>query len=361
MTVLDVGRALQFFFSAGSMEHPKHSTQEQLASIVSLYKSGEAVKEISRIVGLAERTVQKWIKRYSEDGGEETPTHGKRSGRPLKITQRTTNTIRRQVEVKPRLSAKEIKENNPLLLADVSVRTVQRTLHDRLRYRSCRPRRKPLLTSRQIKNRIAFCRKYSEWDVSKWQRVLWTDEAIFSVAGNRGGNVYRRLGSDPFDPRYTRKTEKFPDSVMVWGAFGYYGQGNLVVLPRNENLNKDKYLELLCDHLPECFEVSQADIFMQDGAPCHTAHCVTQWLRDCEVQYIDDWPGNSPDFNPIENLWAIIKRKLRQHDTSSIPQLIAAVEHEWRNIDPQHLRNLSDSVPKRLKECLKNKGRPLKY
>lgn len=66
MTVLDVGRALQFFFSAGSMEHPKHSTQEQLASIVSLYKSGEAVKEISRIVGLAERTVQKWIKRYRE-------------------------------------------------------------------------------------------------------------------------------------------------------------------------------------------------------------------------------------------------------------------------------------------------------
>ena len=81
---------------------------------------------------------------------------------------------------------------------------------------------------------------------------------MFYVAGNRGGNVYRRSDSDPLDPRYTMKTQKYPDSVMVWGAFGYHGQGNLVVLPRNENLNKNTYLELLCDHLPECFEACQS-------------------------------------------------------------------------------------------------------
>ena len=68
---------------------------------------------------------------------------------------------------------------------------------------------------------------------------------MFNVAGNRGGNVYRRSDNDPLDPRYTMKIQKYPDSVMVWGAFGYHGQRNLVVLPRNENLNKNTYLELL--------------------------------------------------------------------------------------------------------------------
>ena len=111
---------------------------------------------------------------------------------------------------------------------------------------------------------------------------------------------------------------------MVWcyGAFGYYGQENLVVLPRNENLNKNTNLELLCDHLPKYFEACQTDILIQDGAPCHTASVVRQWLQDCQIQYIEDWLGNSPDLNPMEKIWAIIKLELRQHDTKSIPQLI---------------------------------------
>ena len=53
------------------MENAKHSTKEQLASIVSLFKSGQSVKAISKIVGLAERTVQKWIKRFKDGGAKE--------------------------------------------------------------------------------------------------------------------------------------------------------------------------------------------------------------------------------------------------------------------------------------------------
>ena len=44
-------------------------------------------------------------------------------------------------------------------------------------------------------------------------------------------------------------------------------------------------------------------VFQQDGAKPHTARSVTQWLRDCEVHFIHDWPGNSPDLNLIENLY----------------------------------------------------------
>ena len=50
------------------MENPRHSTKEQLASIVSLCKSGQSVNDISEIVGLAERTVQKWVKRFNDGG-----------------------------------------------------------------------------------------------------------------------------------------------------------------------------------------------------------------------------------------------------------------------------------------------------
>lgn len=49
--------------------------------------------------------------------------------------------------------------------------------------------------------------------------------------------------------------------------------------------------------MPQCFH-DKAEIFMQDGAPCHTAKSVLKWLTDCNVKFIRDWLGNSPDFNP---------------------------------------------------------------
>ena len=76
----------------------------------------------------------------------------------------------------------------------------------------------------------------------------------------------------------------------------------------------------------------------------HTAKIIKEWFDFVQIEYISDWPGNSPDLNPIENLWAIMKGELRGRDTSSLPKLEREIRDVWANLDRDYLKNLIDNV-----------------
>lgn len=294
--------------------------------------------------------------------GVDVPRAKPRPGRPTKISPHTSKVIRREVVKDPTITAKEIKEDNPNLLGDAHIRIVQRHLHDKLGYRSFRAMVKPLLTLKQRVNRVVFAKGLKEWDEAKWRSVVWSHGSTFTVnSKTKGQCVWRKPSDDRLLPQYTRKVVKHPSSLMVWGCFSYYGLGELVFLEKNITMNKERYLELLCDYLPSSFGKCRGEFFMQDGAPCHTAKDIKLWLKDCMIPYFENWPGNSPDLNPIENLWNIIKRNLRGKDTSSLPKLQAAIQESWDSFSDTHLQNLASSVPKRLKDVIKRKGYPIGY
>lgn len=338
----------------------KDLSKETIAQIIALKEAGHQTKEISELVGVAKSTVKKYVARFKADNSGETPCQKPKPGRPRKTSKRAVNVVKRVVEANPHITARVVKEENPGVFGEVSVRTVSRRVHE-LGYTSHKPVAKPLLSRVQRRRRVAFADKYAGWSDEQWLDVLWSDESTFNVTCNRGGRVYRRAGSDPLDPRYLQSTVKHPDSLMVWGCFSGKGLGKLVVLPKNVKMNQAVYLELLCDHLPESFELTGAKVFQQDGAPCHTAKSISTWLDDCQVPFIKDWPGNSPDINPIENLWHIVKKDLQGKDVSSLPKLEAAIRESWANLSPQHLRNLALSLPNRLREVKRRKGLPTKY
>ncbi|MPC88779.1 Transposable element Tcb1 transposase [Portunus trituberculatus] len=337
----------------------KDISKYQLSVIAALVKEGKSSKEISSTTGLSMRSVQRWTKRCLEAGdvGPELPR--KRPGGIRKTTPRTLEILQRQLDREPYISARELKKKNPQMLANVSVRTVQRLLHDDLGYRYLKPQRK-FITARQQKKRVWFCQKYIALNEDKWKQVLWSGEATFTITSNQG-KIKICSDTDLHSSRYNEGTVKHTDSVVVWGAFGYHGVGKLVILPKNVTINTEKYLELLADHLEDCFEICQSEVYQQDGLSAHTGRLVTGWLDFVGIEYIKDWPDNSLDISPIENLWAVMKANLRKNDTSSYSKLVAALEDIWSNFSPSFLQNLALSVPHRLKICLKKKGDRIRY
>ncbi len=81
-------------------------------------------------------------------------------------------------------------------------------------------------------------------------------------------------------------------------------------------------------------------IFQQDLAPAHSAKATITWFKDHGIPVLN-WPANSPDLNPIENLWGIVKRKMRYARPNNAEELKATIRATWALITPEQCHRLN--------------------
>ncbi len=159
-------------------------------------------------------------------------------------------------------------------------------------------------------------------------------------------------------PRCLRSSVKFPQSVMVWVSMSSAGVGPLCFL--RSKVNTAVYQEVL-EHfmLPAADKLyGDADfIFQQDLAPAHSAKATSTWFKDHGIPVLN-WPANSPDLNPIENLWCIVKRKMRYARPNNAEELKATIRATWALITPEQCHRLIDSMPRRIAAVIQAKGAP---
>ncbi len=74
-----------------------------------------------------------------------------------------------------------------------------------------------------------------------------------------------------------------------------------------------------------------------------------------------EWPSMSPELNPTEHMWGILKQKAEKHHVSNIQQLRCVIVEEWMRMPETTCAALVKSMPRRSKAVPDNNGDPTKY
>lgn len=300
-------------------------------------------------------TARRYVRQLSRgESLEDKP----RSGRPRKLTPR----LRRQLSQLKRQYPKKKSTFFARLLSrrnkeKISARSVRRAFHD-IGYRwRLRPRRALTQAQRQARVQFALAHREDSWDL-RW----FFDESYFNLY-RHGNRYWVRVKTDDAISlsKLTAAQEKVSIGIAV--AISRDRKSALAFLPKNWKAPDlvSVFDRVLLPSMSWSNRIGKQNELVMDNDGRHFAN---DWLRFVEqkrLRPIRPWSANSPDFNAVENVFAWMKASVEDSDPTTEQQLREAILRAWNDLDHTIIRNLVDSMPRRLEKAIELNGGRTKY
>jgi hypothetical protein len=226
--------------------------------------------------------------------------------------------------------------------------------------------KRPLVSERNKQKRLDFAKKHLEDVDTLIDATIWSDETTVRKAPKDKGITFRVHSLvDKESLPFNHQIQMGGFSVMFWGCISVWGIGPLVALEGSQN--QHTYCEMLKNHFIDEFKAAKEEFgidfqFMQDNAPCHKTRKVDDFLRTNGIPTLE-WPPQSPEINPIENIWNIIKarRNKRFEMPTNREELIDPIFTIWDELEIEVVESCIENMERRLNEVIRMKGRATKY
>ena len=92
----------------------------------------------------------------------------------------------------------------------------------------------------------------------------------------------------------------------------------------------------------------------------HTVKSIKTFLSEVDVTVME-WPAQSPDMNPIENVWKLLNKRAKEKNPRNVEELWTNLKGEWEKIFVDECNTLISSCSKRSQAVIKSKGLNIKY
>lgn len=338
------------FYLLDCMQMPKISVNKR-EQVICLHTGGSSQRKIANQLKIAQTSVSYLIKKHKAGiGMDDTP----RTGRPKKLTARQERRLIIESKKCNDKTANELRKEVGLENI-VSTSTVKRCLRKNGLFGRVAAK-KPALTNKQRRNRKQWCLERRNWNTTDWSKIIFSDECKINLHSCSRKYVRRKVG-ERFKEKNLQPSRKFSPSVMVWGAIRCDGKRVLILCP--DNVDSIAYQSILDEGLPQIY--STRHVFQQDGASCHTSRSTVQYLEQKAIRVLRNWPSQSPDLSPIENLWDELKVSLGKLTFKDKAELWQAAKNTFYAIPNEKILRLYESLPRRVSHVILAKGGNTKY
>lgn len=333
----------------------------------------ETYRETGNLTLTAERHgctrvfVKKWVDR--DKNGEANGFQGRKSsGRKRKLERVDDEKLRSLAKDKRNGLDTAYQYHAKLGVGSrVSVQTVRRRMKD-LNIKMKAPQKKRKLSPTHRTKRLRFARRYH--DVGIGMVTLFTDSTyvkLNEIAGKRRWVLVDEDNEYLYD--------KNSMQLHFYGGISARGRTELIPATGTTGLRPYKKgmrgvgADEYCDRvlpilLAEGNRLYPNGVwkFMQDGARAHTAKRTKKRLKaEASQQWIEDWPPNSADLNPIEHMWKLVKEKLRGKTFGTVEEFMAAAIATWHSIPHRVVLRLVGSFGRRCRACVRAEGGYIPY
>ena len=195
--------------------------------------------------------------------------------------------------------------------------------------------------------------------------VIMDDESYFTTDGsdtNLNNNYYTHPSLELPDTIKYHPKAKYPQKVLVWVAISEKGISEPYIAPSGNAVTAAVYIKECLPKLVDFINKYHSNdnyVFWPDLASAHYAKLTLKAYEDMNVKYLpkDVNPPNVPQLRPIETFWSNLQQKLyfQGWTSDNIEKLVRRIRYIMRETSPQHLRNLMEGVPVKVRAAA-NKG-----